>query len=260
MGWGCLYELESLEMEQRYECWSVKGTTAVSPLLAITHKLWMPLTRRRRPHTCTTQRNTWRLYETALDQSFDLYLGSFDGAKILKLHWLTFWATKTNSLCFCFFFYFLLSTLMNCLKHLISTQHIEQLEQSPNPLHGSSTSDSTNLFFPLVLFFHCLFFSHPTLFHFLPLCAWLLFAVHPSMKTQWKTTSRKLVNYVKSKQIFSEKIDRWEEWFSFQRSKGRLSIDTGSDSWYFRSMLGCCRKLCSTSHMPHTDFDRFQIS
>lgn len=38
MGWGCLCELESLEMEQRYECWSVKGTTAVSPLLAITHK------------------------------------------------------------------------------------------------------------------------------------------------------------------------------------------------------------------------------
>lgn len=123
----------------------------------------------------------------------------------------------------------------------------------PNPLHGSSTSDFTNLFFPLILSFYPFPLSPP-------LCLAVLFAVRPSMKTQWKTTSRKLVNYVKSKQRFSEKIDRWEEWFSFQRSKGRLSIDTGSDSWYFRSILGRCRELWSASHMPHTDFDRFQIS
>lgn len=37
-GLGMFIGAESLEMEQRYECWSVKGTTAVSLLLAITHK------------------------------------------------------------------------------------------------------------------------------------------------------------------------------------------------------------------------------
>lgn len=35
---GMFTRAESLEMEQRYECWSVKGTTAASPLLAIAHK------------------------------------------------------------------------------------------------------------------------------------------------------------------------------------------------------------------------------
>lgn len=37
-GLGMFIWAESLEMEQRYECWSVKGTAAVSLLLAITHK------------------------------------------------------------------------------------------------------------------------------------------------------------------------------------------------------------------------------
>lgn len=205
-----------------------------------TNTIWLPLTRRRRPHTCTTRQNTWRLWEIVLNQSTHLYLGPSDAAAFREMHLPKFGFADFYLLCICnkrfsfLGFFFPHAALMDWLKPLIWAHYNVQMKGFPDPLH-SLTSDPTSPYFsPSFL---------STLFHFLLLCVWLFFAVQPSMKTHWKTTSRKLVNCVKSKQRISEKIDRWEGWFSFQGSKVRLSIDTSSDSWYFRSMLDRCREL-----------------
>ena len=113
-----------------------------------TNTIWLPLPRRR-PHTCTTQRNSRRLCETVLNQSSDLYLCSFDAAKFLILYVLKF--------CFAEFF---LITLFFSLLHLdksfetfaFSSAHCA-VGAVANPIHRSSTSDFTNLFFPLILSF-----------------------------------------------------------------------------------------------------------
>lgn len=63
-----------------------------------TNTIWLPLTRRRRPHTCTTQPNTWRLHEAVLNQNSHPYLSYSDAAKFKKKHLL--------KLCFAVFFSF----------------------------------------------------------------------------------------------------------------------------------------------------------
>lgn len=203
-----------------------------------TNTIWLPLTRRRRPHTCTTQQNTWRLCKIVLDQSIWILLMQ------QRFEKRTYWSSVLQIFLFCTYAtnkFRSLTCCFDCLKPLILPRYNVQLKGFPDPLHNS-TSDPTN---PTI-------FPHPFFppFSTFSSSVWPFFAVQPSMKTHWKTTSRKLVNCVKSKQRISEKIGRWEGWFSFLGSKVRLSIDTSSDSWYFRCMLDRCRELRSAPHVP----------
>lgn len=243
MGWGCLYELESLEMEQRYECWSVKGTTAASPLLAITHKHHLAASHQKEKtshlhHSAKHVKTVWNCLRPK-------YLGCIWVLLMQRrFEKRTYWSSVLQIFLFCTYAtnkFRSLTCCFDCLKPLILPRYNVQLKGFPDPLHNS-TSDPTN---PTI-------FPHPFFppFSTFSSSVWPFFAVQPSMKTHWKTTSRKLVNCVKSKQRVSEKIGRWEGWFSFLGSKVRLSIDTSSDSWYFRCMLDRCRELRSAPHVP----------
>lgn len=154
MGWGCLYELERLEMELRYECWSVKGTTAASPLLAITHKHHLAASHQKEKtshlhRSAKHMRTVWNCLRSKF------CLGSFDATKFLKLHLFKF--------CFAEF-----SFLSNCLFFLIFIYYIDELFETFNLNSAYSAVGAfpnirlcrTNLFFsphPFFLLFSTFF-------------------------------------------------------------------------------------------------------
>lgn len=138
MGWGCLYELESLEMEQRYECWSVKGTTAESPLPpSHTNTIWVPLAKKRRLHTCTTQRKTRK--DFSLESNTLTFRLSSDTATFLKIHLLL---TYAEFYLLCFFnktyFFKCINPFTLCIDGLFETFILSNkyvAGRVPNPLH-----------------------------------------------------------------------------------------------------------------------------